>query len=275
MFTHKIINHTKVFIMGLSVVFLLFLGWSKAQAQIACGDTITEDTTLENDIIGCPDDGIVIGADNITLDCDWHTISGLGPDGGTIGIVVFGRTGVIVKKCTVEMFDSGIFLAFGSGKHKLFLNTVRNNGSGIDISDPDNILSWNTLTDNNAAGVFFFNVSGNSLIKNTANGNSTGFQVSGSGHKLISNEASNNLTGGFVLVNGDHNKLIRNISNDNSEFGVGFALVQDSINNTLTKNEADGNFINCVQEDEPNIFRKNDFGPDGFSDYQSIDCLLF
>ena len=45
---------------------------------VECGDTITADTTLDSDLTGCPNNGIVIGADDITLDLNGHTISGDG-----------------------------------------------------------------------------------------------------------------------------------------------------------------------------------------------------
>jgi hypothetical protein len=43
--------------------------------HVGCGDTITTDTTLESDLVNCPNNGIVIGADNITLDLNGHTPS--------------------------------------------------------------------------------------------------------------------------------------------------------------------------------------------------------
>ena len=47
-------------------------------AGLECGDTITADTTLDRDLTGCPSNGIIIGADDITLDLNGHTISGDG-----------------------------------------------------------------------------------------------------------------------------------------------------------------------------------------------------
>ncbi len=47
-------------------------------SHLACGDTITADTTLDSDLTGCPSNGIVIGADDITLDLNGHTIAGDG-----------------------------------------------------------------------------------------------------------------------------------------------------------------------------------------------------
>ena len=49
--------------------------------EVNCGDTITEDTTLDQDLACPPGTGsaIVIGASNITLDLGGHTLSGYAP----------------------------------------------------------------------------------------------------------------------------------------------------------------------------------------------------
>ena len=49
---------------------LAFGAGPAAASQVSCGDTITADTTLDSDLVNCPNNGIVIGADDITLDLD-------------------------------------------------------------------------------------------------------------------------------------------------------------------------------------------------------------
>jgi hypothetical protein len=46
-------------------------------AHVGCGQVINQDTILDSDLEGCGEgDGIVIGADRITLDLNGHTIDG-------------------------------------------------------------------------------------------------------------------------------------------------------------------------------------------------------
>jgi hypothetical protein len=67
----------KAMILALVVAGLTVLGAGQALANhVRCGDTITTDTTLDSDLVNCPNNGIVIGADNITLDLNGHTIDG-------------------------------------------------------------------------------------------------------------------------------------------------------------------------------------------------------
>ena len=53
-------------------------GSAPAASELSCGDTITADTTLTSDLVDCPSNGIVIGADDITLDLNGHTVAGNG-----------------------------------------------------------------------------------------------------------------------------------------------------------------------------------------------------
>ena len=59
-------------------VVLAVTGGEASADHVSCGDTITADTTLDSDLIDCPNNGIVIGADDITLDLNGHRIDGDG-----------------------------------------------------------------------------------------------------------------------------------------------------------------------------------------------------
>ena len=87
---------------------------AEAASEVGCGDTITTDTTLHHNLVNCPNNGIVIGADNVTLDLNYHTIDGDGtPAAGCdpqtefcdTGIVNFGHDGVTVMHGSLREFD--------------------------------------------------------------------------------------------------------------------------------------------------------------------------
>jgi hypothetical protein len=67
-----------------------------------CGDTIMQTTVLTSDIGPCPGVGLVIGADDLTLDLNGHSIKG---SGGGVGVSVGGdltaRKGVTVRNGAV------------------------------------------------------------------------------------------------------------------------------------------------------------------------------
>jgi parallel beta-helix repeat protein len=126
---------------------------SSATSPIRCGSVITADTTLTANIGPCSRGGLVIGADNITLDLDRFGVLGkANRTGDGVGIRLSGRTGVTIKNGRVIDFDAGVAIVGGSA------NTVENVlvkdnigtakrgdfGDGIAISGSDG----NTITGN-------------------------------------------------------------------------------------------------------------------------------
>src|SRR6476646_12229377 len=98
---------------------------AEAASKVSCGDTIITDTTLHHNLTNCPNNGIIIGADNVTLDLNYHTIDGNGkPAGGCdpqkdfcdTGIVNFGHDGVTVMHGSLRGFDAGVNV-FGPLRH--------------------------------------------------------------------------------------------------------------------------------------------------------------
>ena len=115
---------------------------AEAASDVGCGDTITTDTTLDHNLVNCPNNGLVIGADNVTLDLNYHTIDGDGtPAAGCdpqkdfcdTGIVNFGHGGVTVMHGALREFDSGVSL-FGPLRHNRLLDiSSRNRVVGISL----------------------------------------------------------------------------------------------------------------------------------------------
>ncbi len=83
-------------------------------AHVACGQVITQSTTLDSDVGPCPNNGIVIGADNITLDLNGHRVFGTPNTGDGAGILLQNRQGVTVRRGTVSDFDGGVVILAGS-----------------------------------------------------------------------------------------------------------------------------------------------------------------
>ena len=102
----------------------LALGAGPALAQappttVHCGQTLTTSVRLANDLTDCPGDGLVVGADGITVDLNGHTIDGVPgtscdrPATFARGVEDAGFDGVTIENGTVRQFDVGV--AAGSG----------------------------------------------------------------------------------------------------------------------------------------------------------------
>jgi parallel beta-helix repeat protein len=123
-------------ILALTVLGVLVLGGGQAQAShVDCGDTITTDTTLDSDLVNCPNNGIVIGADDITLRLGGHRIDGdaaeaVGCDPDLeicdVGVANDGHDGVVVRGGRVREFSYGVFLARASHNRALGIASSRN-----------------------------------------------------------------------------------------------------------------------------------------------------
>ena len=108
--------------------------------------SITSDTTLTEDHSG----SITIDADNVTLDCAGHTITGTGTGGSAgTGISIDSRSGVTVKNCHVTQFSQGV----GVGQSSAIVlsgNSANGNGEGITVGSSSATVTNNTANDNNS-----------------------------------------------------------------------------------------------------------------------------
>jgi hypothetical protein len=80
--------------------------WAK---PLHCGDTVTTNTTLHADLTDCPGNGLVIGADRVTLNLNGHAITGNLE--GAVGIDnSAGHDGVTIMNGAVRNFTNGVLL---------------------------------------------------------------------------------------------------------------------------------------------------------------------
>ena len=177
--------------------------------------------TLTADLLGCPGNGIIIGADSITLDCNGHVIAGDSAE-HDYGILLDGKRNATIKNCSVRAFWRGVGLLKASD-NILNNNTVSNNTSyGIALTDSSNSnsLTGNAANDNALYGIVLFGTSdSNTLINNTAN---------------------RNKYDGIGLFNSSKNTLKDNVANNNALYGI--MIYDRSKSNTLTSNLADSNY---------------------------------
>ena len=94
-------------------------------AKLSCGETIKADTKLGNDLNDCENNGIVIGADGVTLDLNGHTVDGddkLAGDCGQRpcdnGVLALGHDDVVVKAGKVRQFGTGVVVAASRGRRR-------------------------------------------------------------------------------------------------------------------------------------------------------------
>ncbi len=215
------------------------------ESPLSCGTTITTDTRLVSDLINCPNNGLVIGADNITLDLNGHTIDGddtvftecAADEPCDLGISAFDHSGITVKDGSVKEFGFGVIIGgatetrltrlslseslfsglvvFNSSGIKVDRATVTANGlttdqAGIDVFDSHDLeLKRSVVTDNGDIGLFIVGLDNSRVLNTTFAGNpESGILMEGSGNVIAENRFSDGPFG--LAFSGDGNTVARN-----------------------------------------------------------------
>jgi parallel beta-helix repeat protein len=183
-----------------------------------CGDTITENTILDKDIINCTSDGLIIGANDIILDCNNYSITSNNYSSHNIGVYLDTKNNFTLRNCKIEGFFHGV---------KLYKSN-------------NTILLNNTLTKNyyyaieNDINIFNVTVKGNKVFNN-------GFGISALmtyNLEIDSNVFYNNTWANVQFDNVYDSKISNNIIAKSPQEGV---YMQDAENNEIYRNKIIGN----------------------------------
>jgi parallel beta-helix repeat protein len=196
--------------------------------HVSCGDTIVADTTLDTDLVNCPNNGIVIGADNVTLDLNHHTIDGNGtPAAGCnpqtefcdVGVVNAGHDGVSVMYGSVRQFGAGVSL-FGELRHNrlLGISASRNRFIGIQLFKSSRSLIRNCSGTGSTArhagtGLGLFDSQRVRVVHNSFRHNAGhhGMVLVNSNDNVVKgNRLSRNSGEGMIVEGGERNQIRRN-----------------------------------------------------------------
>jgi parallel beta-helix repeat protein len=220
-------------ILALAVLGVLVLGGGKAAAvqQPSCGDTITSDATLHHNLVNCPNNGILIGADNVTLDLHYHTIDGDGtPAPGCDpqqefcdeGIVDDGHDGVAVVNGSVRQFDVGADVIGARQARLLGITASMNDFIGIRLFESSRSLVQNS--------------SGSDTVCCRASAG-TGMFLVGSHHvRVLRNSFRNNGDQGIFVASASHNLIKRNRTSRNK--GLAAIFLSRANRNQVRRNRS-------------------------------------
>ena len=264
---------SKLLLATLTAGLILALAVAPASAEhVQCGDTITQDTTLDSDIIDCaPPVGraIRIEGNGITLDLGGHTVDGTGVGFGIISAVL--GSSVTVRGGHVREFRTGVTL---SGEDDMTVRdvTVSDNFRGVSITGVRAVVEGVTAT-RNAVGISFGNVTDAIVRRNEAFGNEFGM----GGGVVISSLVEDNVSHdnlfsgmGFGFLR-NNTRIVRNESTDNGD--VGILVAEESLDSTLLGNHVrrsgvDGIFVSA---DSANITLDRNRAYDNADDGIDVD----
>jgi parallel beta-helix repeat protein len=217
-------------------------------SSVTCGSRITTDTALDRDLVDCPGHGLVIGADNITLDLNGHLLDGDGTEQTActsgrgqcdVGVSnLAGHTGIGIKGGSIRDFSFGVYL----------------------LDAPGNSLSNLTVSGNLIAGAELRNLTGGRLESSTITHN--GLTSDGAGVNL-SNSTGLVIEGNAISQSGklgihatdssSQNNIISNHFADNPESGI----LLNGAANTITENSFVRNGAGIAFEGDRNTVSNN------------------
>ena len=189
---------------------------------VSCGDTISTNTTLDEDLT-CDGSGLIVTG-GVTLDLGKHTITGTG---GGVGITIAGDDVTIKgspKRAIISRFDYGINvppLGGTTNSSTVFGVTVEDNREdGLRLAGDDNTIDSVVARHNGNHGISMQGDS-NLLRKNRADKQNAehGIKVDGNDNTIDRNQANENLAAG-IKVSGAGNMVLKNKAKGNAERGI-------------------------------------------------------
>jgi parallel beta-helix repeat protein len=225
-----------------------------------CGDFVLSDTKLNGGdpvtFTTCAGEGLVIGADDITLNCDNLSLTGDGSGNGNgVRFITFG-SGVTVKNCFISGFANGIEADLCSGLTFKSNKVLFNNENGINLFYAVNsLLKANFVHDNGDDGISLdSNSYGNTVDGNKANSNGgAGIDVEGTsnGNSITHNTAERNEEAGIDLEeNATGNSVAQNLVRRNNSDGI--RVEESADGNFITSNEVSDNLEDGIDIETSN-----------------------
>lgn len=234
--------------------------------RLSCGDTITVDTTLDVDLADCPNNGIVIGADDITLDLNGHTIDGDGEAFEScgedeicdVGVLNDGHDGVTVTDGSAQEFAVGVLVSEASGNSIVGVVSSSNLFFGIELAASARSIVRDSAGDDNPApegdGLALFGSQRIRIINNSFSRNGLGMHIEDSTSNVIKGNvfAQNEQPG--ILMQADRNEIRGNRCRRN-----GMCFLVAGNRNVVARNHAQGDIFGgiAVEDGRHNVIARN------------------
>jgi parallel beta-helix repeat protein len=224
------------------------------------------DTTLDSDLVNCPNNGIVIGADGIALDLNGYTVDGDGepfepcPDEEfcVIGLLNDGHDGITVRNGSVRGFKFGVFVGRARHNRVLGISSTRNVFFGFVVAESARSLvrgssgSGNLAPDGDGMGVFGSHDV--RIVDNLFRHNPLGLHVADSTDNVIRGNLISRNSGIGIIIEANRNQVRRNRCRRNS----GECILVHGYRNVIAGNRARGDGAGIgIEQGRGNIVARN------------------
>jgi parallel beta-helix repeat protein len=273
-----------VALLAAALVLLSAPASSYGRSAARCGKVVTANFTLTHDLLNCPGDGLVVGANGITINLNGKTLDGVSIGAG---IVNNGFDRVTIRNGRIQGFNYGVWLrpetklnvvtgltvttseyagvqlTNADWNNRITRNIIElQAGEGVAIAEGSsgNVVSHNKIRTNEANGVYILGSAGNRIVRNKITGNSDRNLRLDKAHnnRVLRNTFARGGDAAVELTESNQNVLARNKITTSGD--AGFVLSHSNGNrllaNTATSSSDAGAFL---QFSNNNTLRKNAF----------------
>ena len=191
-----------------------------SDVQLTCGSVITENVRLTRDLVGCPGNGLIVGANDVDIDLNGHLVSGVGPFASLSGIDIDAYKNVRIRNGRISDFSRGVL------------------GYDADAARVERVTITRTLEGVNFEESTAVKVTGNRLV-----GNREGMVLRRTEKVTVAgNLAVNNDTTGITDIDSRENLHTRNHVAGNTFDGIALESAVNTvvIDNVVRRNGIDG-----------------------------------
>jgi large repetitive protein len=236
-----------------------------ATRTLACGATITADTRLGNDLHNCHGIGIVVGADDVDLDLNGHTVDGDGV-ADVEGINVDGYRNTSISNGAVRDFVEGVAVLNARGGRVSDLDLSRLRHVGVFVDSSAGVTVTNTRSSAVAFSAVFVTRSHDvAVLGNTATHSGGAVGMRASDHVRIAGNTASDVCDGVVLLDAGTDSVIEanRIAGRSDCDGIVLANGSDHdvVRDNVVTGSAGGLGIQASAHDvvTGNVLRGNDF----------------
>ncbi len=223
-------------------------------AEPACGQVVTENMQLDRDLLGCPADGIVVAADDITIDLGGHTLTAAeqGSLSDSSGVRIEGHHRVTVENGSIHGFAFGVRLVRSHSNVLRSLSILGSPIAGISLE----LSNENAVERSSLAG------------PGPAVGGSIGVSIRGGAGNFVASSEIHSSAFGMLLGSTNYVPASENVVDGSYVHGndKGIRLVHMSIGNSFLRNTIEDNLrtgLRVMSYSDRNLIQGNSISYNG------------
>jgi parallel beta-helix repeat protein len=149
--------------------------------ECECGDILNESYVMNNHLTGCLDKALIIGEDDLTLDCNGYSIFGINQ-----GVSLYSKNGTTIKNCNFQ--PSYIGINFNESSNNIIENnnfTQNDKAINLDNNSDSNVIRNNRISNIIGIGINLANSSLSHFYNNEFIENNIGIGVFDSSYNMF------------------------------------------------------------------------------------------